>query len=353
MTTIAFASCMYSRVHFADRTQPVWTHVSAHKPDWLFLCGDNIYMDYFGSLYEPKNWSAAKFASEMQVRYSAQFAVKSFRSLLASIPQGQVLGVWDDHDFAWNNCWGTETTFGMPLKKKIATAFFHHYFATLNLRPLPATLPQLDLTDLANLPRSNDPTYQAQRVGPFRALFCDVRSYREDNTSGTTTSSLLGAEQEKWLLDNLASDNGPFLIVSGSTMTKGDDQSWDAFKDFYHNRFLPSVRDKTVLFIGGDVHENRLPPQQDDEPIELVSSAAVLDPPFDKKNFGLIQVTATGTNMFLYKHNKVQYTGRVNFKSGAFKTNMYARNRVASPKATVKRASAQRKSALRQLSATR
>ena len=45
----------------------------------------------------------------MQLRYARQFAVPSFRALVESIPAGQVIGVWDDHDFAWQNCFGADT----------------------------------------------------------------------------------------------------------------------------------------------------------------------------------------------------------------------------------------------------
>mgnify|MGYP003416429934 CR=1 FL=1 len=42
-TKIAFASCC--RIEsFPD--QPVWADVAAEDPDYLFLLGDQIYMDY-------------------------------------------------------------------------------------------------------------------------------------------------------------------------------------------------------------------------------------------------------------------------------------------------------------------
>lgn len=320
MTIIAFASCI--SVESDKVQQPVWSHVAAHQPEWLILCGDNIYMDYFPKLNQSKPWSPQKFADEMYQRYAAQFAVASFHSLVDSIDGGKVLGVWDDHDFAWNNCFGTDPSHGMPIKKKIATSLFHHYFSTLNTRPFPAVLPQLPIPDLLNPPRGTDNIYGSRRIGPLQTLICDGRSFREDNTTGTTSASLLGDAQEAWLLNELNEGSGPFLIVSGSTMTSADDQSWDTYDDFYRGRFLPAVGGKTVLFLAGDVHENRLPPKVGQEPIEIVSSAAVLGFPFNKRNFGILEASEHAVTVFLYKRNKVQYTGMIDLGSGAFKSNM-------------------------------
>ena len=142
MTRIVFASCMSTE---ASTQQDVWAEAIAQQPQWLLLIGDNIYMDYFPNLKQSKRWSLAKFRDEMFARYAEQFGVRSFRALVESISPGQVLGVWDDHDFAWDNCYGTDTTDGMPEKKKVATSLFHHFFRALNQRPLPAALPPLPM----------------------------------------------------------------------------------------------------------------------------------------------------------------------------------------------------------------
>ena len=321
MTRIVFASCMSVE---ADSKQPVWKEAAAHQPDWLILCGDNIYMDYFPHLYQSKKWDPVRFAAEMHVRYARQFAVPAFQALVKSIPANQVLGVWDDHDFAWNNCFGADPGFGMPIKKRIATAMYHHYFAVLNQRPLPPVLPDLIIPDPDNPPSGDRDVYLATTIGPLRVLLCDGRSYREDNSSGNETASLLGVAQERWLLDELARSSGPILLITGSTMTKGDDQSWDSYQEFFMKRFLPAVRGKTVMFLAGDVHENRLPPKTHDWPVEIVSSAAVLDFPFNKRNFGVLEIADAEAEIFLYKRGAIEYTGKIDFGSGLFKTTMSA-----------------------------
>ena len=110
MTMLVFASCMSA---LDNPEQPVWVEAAAHKPEWLVLGGDNIYMDYGVHLDQSRHWTPARFAQEMQLRYTRQFAVKTFRELVETIPAGQVIGVWDDHDFAWQNCFGADPSYGM------------------------------------------------------------------------------------------------------------------------------------------------------------------------------------------------------------------------------------------------
>jgi len=349
MTRMIFASCMNSG---AGGKQKVWTHAAAHQPDWLILGGDNIYMDYWPNLNQSKNWSLQKFKDEMFARYAQQFSVASFQALVKKIPQGQVIGVWDDHDFAWNNCYGTDTTDGMPDKKKVATSLYHHYFEALNARPLPGSLPPLPMPDLQNPPNGTLNIYRALTIGTAKVLLCDGRTFRDRNPHGSSAVSLLGATQEQWLFNELGAGPGPYIIISGSTMTAGDDQSWDYYQDFFRNRFLPAVKGKTVIFLGGDVHKNRLPPRIPDWPVEAVTSAASLGWPFNQPRFGLVELDDDEARFFLYKDAKVEYTGKLNWASGKFKTNMFV-ELMEAPRVTAKQASAQRASAMRKLAAMR
>ena len=318
MPMIAFASCISAET---NPTQRVWLHVAAHEPDWLILGGDNMYMDLWPNMYRSKWWDSRTFANEMWHRYALQFSVRNFRTLVSAVPSGQVLGVWDDHDFAWNDCFGTDPDFGMPEKRKIAACLFQRFFEVLNQRPLPTDLPQIGPLDLAHPSFADRDVYRAATIGPLRVLLCDGRTYREDVASAGRTASLLGAVQEAWLFNEL-SKPGPFLLVTGSTMTDGSDQSWDVHRDFFDQRFLPAVAGKTVLFLAGDVHENRLPPRTRDWPVEIVSSAAAGIPL--KRNFALIDVSSTVADVFLYNWGRIEHTGSVDLATGAFSTTMSA-----------------------------
>lgn len=343
MTRIVFASCM-SALNNDD--QKVWNEAIAHQPDWLILCGDNMYMDYWPRGGQSKRWSLQKFAAEMEERYRKQFSLRPFRRIVESIPAGQVIGVWDDHDFAWNNCHGADPSHDMPGKKKIATAYFHHYFRELNKRPLPQELPPLSITDLDDPPDGTKPIYRALDMPEFRVLLCDGRSWRSDDPADGSKSDLLGAEQETWLFNELASHPGPFMLVSGSTMTASSDQAWDYFGEFFENRFLPAVQDKLVLFVAGDVHENRLPPRNGTDPIEIVSSASGLSFPVNKRNFGVIDVQGHLVATCLYKRGKVQHTSQLDLGSGQYFTTMSAELYEPESILSVDEATAQREEAL-------
>lgn len=346
MTRLVFASCMHG---LKDDRQIVWNEAIAHQPDWLVLCGDNIYMDYFPNINQSKHWDLSRFTEEMHTRYATQFLVPAFRNLIESIPEGQVIGVWDDHDFAWNNCYGADPDYGMEGKKKIATAFYHHYFDELNKRPLAKALPPLSVADIANAPNATKKIYRALDITPLRVLLCDGRSWRRQHTSGSTDGSVLGDEQEAWLFDELSYGSGPFLVVSGSTMTAGDDQSWDYFRDFYESRFLPAVRNKLVLFLAGDVHENRLPPRINDQPVEIVSSASVLTFPYNKRNFGVLDIQGSEASIFLFKRGNVEFTGQLDISTGTFATSMSVLAEEPEPSLSVDQATEQRRQAITQL----
>ena len=136
-------------------------------------------------------------------------------------------------------------------------------------------------------------------------------------------------------------------------MTFGAEQSWDAYQKFFNNRFLPAVKNKVVLFMAGDVHENRLPPPVRGWPIEIVSSAAVLSGPYNKRNFAVVELLDAQANVFLYKRGEVQFTDKINLKTGSMKTTMSALMRNVPRRQTVKGAQTQRRNALRRLEGKR
>ena len=342
MPTVVFASCM-SASH--DDKQPVWKDAIGHKPQWLILGGDNMYMDYGFDLDKPRGWSLKKFTQRMHEQYAAQLAVPSFRALVSSIPAGQVIGVCDDHDFAWNNCYGTDPTDGMPEKRVVARRFFHHYFETLNTRPLPEVLP--------TLPAAPGPVRELHRmldIGSVRVLLCDVRSHREDRPRDRASAQLLGEEQERWLLEEIATATGPIMVVSGSVMLASGDQSWDCFSSFYQ-RFLDATKGRRVLFVGGDIHRNRLASPAADLPVEIVSSSAALGFPFkDLRHFGVIDLDEVEARIFLYRRGKVQYSG-VAPHDPTKKVRLSVRD--VPERMTRRRAVAQKAAAARSLSAAR
>ena len=315
MTTLVFGSCM---MHDGKNGMSVWDDALAHRPDWLLLGGDNVYLDYFPNLGAPAHWSVEKFATELFDRYREQFQTRSLRALVNSIPAGQVIGTWDDHDFCWNNCYGADTQDDVPQKRRIARVLFHHYFQALNLRPLPAALPAIPLEVAALLqhPYADQETYRNFDLGPFRALICDGRYYRErwDGSSATNKASLLGATQEAWLENEIKQAKRPILMISGSTLTGASDQAWDYYTDFYINRLQPALKNKVTLYIGGDIHKNRLHQHPGTKTTEVVSSAVRV--PFNSRRYGVIDFDAQEAKIFLYRRGEVDTSAILNLGTG-------------------------------------
>ncbi len=83
-TKIAFTSCMRLEA-FKDKSQPQWKDIENTNPDYLFLLGDQIYMDYAIWPFspepngKPKKYSLKKFKKIMRSRYEAQWKVPSFK----------------------------------------------------------------------------------------------------------------------------------------------------------------------------------------------------------------------------------------------------------------------------------
>ena len=83
MTRLMFASCMN---HDHDVRGKVWQQALAHKPAWLFLIGDNVYMDWGDLLRQSPNLSVDEFARDLFARYDKQLQQQNFRTLVESIP---------------------------------------------------------------------------------------------------------------------------------------------------------------------------------------------------------------------------------------------------------------------------
>jgi len=88
---IAFTSCTR---YEAFKHQPHWQFISGLEPDYLFLLGDNIYMDYgikpFSSEPNgsPRKLSDEAFRSVMHHKYTNQFEkVPEFSALVNKMRQ--------------------------------------------------------------------------------------------------------------------------------------------------------------------------------------------------------------------------------------------------------------------------
>lgn len=305
-TKIAFTSCIR---YEAFQSQPQWKEIEDNNPDFLFLLGDQIYMDYGWKLFnkegngKPKGYTPSEFERIMESKYRQQWSEPHFKSLLNKMRERQGFhGIWDDHDFAWNNACGKDASDEI---KQISRRLFHDWMQCSNNRP---------------------EVYYTIDIPLARVIFLDNRYYATKPNAENAT--LLGAAQFEFLRSKLEHDLPYTIICSGLTLTQGTKMpftqgtpaDWKRFKADY-SRFCELISSsKKVLFLGGDIHKNKfLPPSSERPCYEIISSGLAVNYfglPFgfdDKHNWGLVEyddteviITLIGKNI-LGKSRRSEY----------------------------------------------
>lgn len=265
---IAFTSCAR---YEAYPYQPQWADIENENPDYLFLLGDQIYMDFgiclFSKEYngKPKHYSADEFGRIMNEKYSRQWDEPHFKRLFEKMKKkNAVYGVWDDHDFAWNNAHGSEVP---PEIKKISRDCFHKWMDCSTNRP--------EVYCHINIPGA-------------RVIFLDNRYYASDTT-------LLGDEQFEFLAEKLNHTQKYTFICAGLTLTQGS-ENWVQYENDYKKLCTLIAKKEHVIFLSGDIHRNEFsPPAADRNCYEIVSSGLAVKYfglPFkfdDRHNWSLIE----------------------------------------------------------------
>jgi len=280
---IAFTSCARYQPHVP---QLAWDAIAAANPDILLLLGDQIYMDFglwpFSSEYQgkPRHYSPAEFAAVMRRKYELQWSEPHFANLLQQMRAiNGLLGVWDDHDFAWNNAYGADPTLdaavGMAQKRELARSLFHEFMACA---PQPPELYGCVDTPLA------------------RIILLDNRYHA--TPLAVEEPGLMGRVQMDFLAAHLQHDRPYTLIAGGLTLTHSA-ENWSR----YHSEFARFknlvASGKRVIYLGGDIHKNAFdaPGSTGIRPCyEIISSGVcvnVLGLPFEfdrRRNWTLLEL---------------------------------------------------------------
>jgi phosphodiesterase/alkaline phosphatase D-like protein len=282
-TKIAFTSCARYQPHVP---QVAWDDIAATDPDVLLLLGDQIYMDFglwpFTREYQgkPKQYSAAEFAAVMRRKYELQWHEPHFAALLRQMrAKNGLLGVWDDHDFAWNNAYGADTTLdadvGMAQKRELARALFHEFMACAPQPP--------ELYGCVDTPQA-------------RIILLDNRYHATALT--VERPELMGQAQMDFLASHLQHDRPYTLIAGGLTLTYSR-ENWSRYRAEFA-RFASLLSNlKRVIYLGGDIHKNAFKaPRPDGQPpcYEIISSGLcvnILGLPFEfdrRRNWTLLEL---------------------------------------------------------------
>ena len=286
---IIFTSCTR---YEAFKKQPEWKLISDQDPDYLFLLGDNIYMDYGWPFFShepngsPKDYPTEKFKRIMKNKYENQFTlVPEFKDLVEKMRRKNgFFAIWDDHDFAWNNAKGIS----VPQEKKdISRELFHQY-----------------LNCSTNLPH----TYYHVDTPLARVIFIDNRT---DCEKEGPTNKLLSNEQFEFIEDKLQHPLKYTILCGGLTLTEGS-ENWYKYPSQLKRLCERVSKTENVIFLCGDVHKNKfLMPKRINElniatPIQIISSGMQVNYagfriPFDDlHNWCMLEFEETNVKLSFY-----------------------------------------------------
>lgn len=297
---IAFTSCIR---YEAFPIQEEWKYIEAQKPDYLFLLGDTIYMDYgiFGPEHNgaPAAYTNTKFALKMEQKYKNQFEkVAPFTSLLNMVGKN-FYAIWDDHDFAWDNSTGKEVSKSSNGdnrdKRDISRELFHKYTNCSTNRPY---------------------VYYTVDTELARVLFIDNR-FDSDFEKGI----LLSDAQFDFIEAKLQHTLPYTIICGGLTLTEGH-ENWQKYP-LQLERLCELLKDrKKVFYLAGDIHRNAFispKPYYTEHgnhfvtSCQLISSGMAIDYlditslPFDDRHcWATLELTPEIAHVAFYKSDKIQ-----------------------------------------------
>ncbi|MCG7450666.1 alkaline phosphatase D family protein [Corynebacterium kefirresidentii] len=292
-----------------------WKHI-AQEPDldMTIFVGDYIYE--YGIVEGNNLWRQGasvpdvfKAKVETLEQYRLRYSLfKSDEHLRAAHARAAMAIVWDDHEVE-NNYAGNWSEIGTKAEHFLyqRAAAYRAFYE--NLPVAPPALPE----------GPNNRIYDSFDVGTLmRFNLVDTRQYREESAED---ASILGAEQEQWLNDRLATSPAQWNVVVNSVVVvpiADSTDQWDGFPTARRRLIesLSKVSDPVVFT--GDIHQHCAAEIQSEsgQPVgvELVATSIAsdgdgfagskstewLEKPYVKamdKRRGYIKVRATGEHL--------------------------------------------------------
>lgn len=248
-----------------------WSTMASRNPDFFLHSGDTIYADNpieeTVTLEDGRIWRnitteaksrVAQSLDDYRGNYAYNLLDEHYRSFNAQVPS---IVQWDDHETV--NNWYPGETLDLPEYSEssadvlAARAFqaFHEW------QPVDPTM------------AVDGRIYRRISYGPLLDIFIlDMRSYKDPNPlnyRGTDSDGhVLGAEQEKWLIESVNSSTATWKIIAndlplGIIVPDGEHQEGvadggpgePAGREVELARVLRGIRDvRNVVWLTGDVH---------------------------------------------------------------------------------------------------
>ncbi len=258
----AFASCQ----DWQDGFYPAHRHLSGEDVDVVLFLGDYIYeggVDRFSAVRQHDGPRAETLAA-----YRDRYALyKGDRDLQAAHAAAPWIVIWDDHEVS--NQYGGDTPLGQQSAEEFTVRRAAAYRAWWEHQPV-------------RLPPPNGADLQIYRRFDFGGLLSvlalDGRQYRDPAACGgdigitcsavdDPARTLLGAEQESWLLDGLEASDARWNVLANDVMmtnffvelgTSGvvNPDQWDGYRPA-RDRLVEGMRESgatNIVVVTGDIH---------------------------------------------------------------------------------------------------
>jgi len=208
----------------------MWNTILSHKPLAFMTLGDNVYID------TPKVPQVQKYC------YYRRQGRREFRKFAASTPQ---FAIYDDHDFGDNDCTSTldinDPEWKLPVLKVFTDNWVNPYYG--NGEKNPGCFFDMSIADVD-------------------FFFLDTRFYRQDPKK-IENPSILGPDQQKWLLKKLKNSTATFKVIASSVpmahgVKPGSKDPWDGFPERREEifSFIAENKIEGVFIIAADRHRS-------------------------------------------------------------------------------------------------
>jgi alkaline phosphatase D len=209
---------------FTPKYERMWSTIESHRPDALFMLGDNVYID------DPTHSLTHHYC------YYRRQSQPQWRSLVSKTP---VYAIYDDHDFGLNDC-VPGPFIDKPAWKRSVWEIFRNNWAN----------PSYGGGDAQ--PGCWFDTY----LGDVHFICLDCRYYRND-----VGRTMLGPVQKEWLLRTLKDSTGTFKVLASSVpwsagVKPGSRDTWDGYASERESifEFIDDHRIDGVVLISADRH---------------------------------------------------------------------------------------------------
>ncbi len=207
----------------------MWNTMAEARPLAMIALGDNVYID------TPDVHQTQRYC------YYRRQSRPEYRAFAAATP---IFAVWDDHDFAGNDCCNGPTFEDPPWKKEVLKVFTENFV---------------------------NPAYGGGdktpgiwfdfKIGDVDFFMLDTRMYRDFRD--TTPRSMLGPVQKQWLKERLKTSRATFKVIASSLpwamgAKPGSKDPWSGFPDEREElfQFIEQNRINGVVLISADRHRS-------------------------------------------------------------------------------------------------